>query len=160
MATLTDPTPAMRSFETAIERGEITPQKASLYPDIVAYADNLPNGSTRFAYAQIIGGKVIAFANFVIAGRENGLPVFQAGVAVPEAERSKGRAKHILAAGISELKHGFGKVIPDAAFYVEAVVGLDNFPSQRVASAVINDKPTPITDSVSGLAALHYMRQV
>ncbi len=160
MAELTDPTPAMVSFQQAIRDGEIVPQSAALDRDVFVYMDNLPSGGTRFAYAQMSGRIVLAFANFVTAGFEQGLPVFQIGVAVPESERGKGRAKHIVSAGIAELKHGLNRAHPGATFYVEAVVGLDNVPSQHVAAAVISDNPKPITDNVSGLPALHYIRKV
>lgn len=160
MAELTDPTPAMVSFQQAILDGEISLQRAALDRDVFVYMDQLPDSETRFTYGRMSGRYVLAFANFVTAGFEDGLPVFQAGVAVPEVERGKGRAKHILAAGVAELKHGLNRAHPGATFYIEAVVGLDNVPSQHVAAAVISNSPKPITDNISGLPALHYMRKV
>lgn len=161
MPELTDPTPAMVSFQQAVRHGEIALQRAALERDVFVYMDKLPSGATRFAYAQMNGGIVLAFANFVTVGFEEDLPVFQIGVAVPKSERGKGRAKHVVATGIAELKHGLNRAHPGAAFYVEAVIGLDNKASQRVAEAVISaDAPKPITDSVSGLPALHYIRKV
>jgi hypothetical protein len=79
---------------------------------------------------------------------------------VPEAERGKGWGKQIVAAAIAELKNGLSRAHPGATFYVEAVVGLHNVASQHVAAAVISNTPKQITDSVSGLPALHYMRKV
>jgi hypothetical protein len=161
MAKLTDPTPAMASFQQAVRDGEVALQRAALDRDVFVYMDRLPGGQTRFAYARMDGQIVLAFANFITAGFEEGLPVFQIGVAVPETERGKGRAKHIIAAGIAELKHGLNRAHPGAAFYVEAVVGLDNVASQHVAAAVISsENPKPVTDNVSGLPALHFIRKV
>lgn len=160
MAELTDPTPAMVSFQQAILDGEISLLRAALDRDVFVYMDQLSSGGARFAYARMNGRYVLAFVNFVTAGFEDGLPVFQAGFAVPEAERGKGRAKHIVAAGIAELKHGLSRAHPGATFYIEVVIGLDNAPSQHVAAAVISDSPKPITDNVSGLPALHYIRKV
>lgn len=160
MAALTDPTPAMVSFERAVRDGAIQVQKAALDSVVVFYADEVPSGAIRFSYARMNGPSVVAFANFVSAGYMNRIPVFQIGIAVPEAERGKGRAKHIMAAGMAELKHGFSRAHPGAEFYVEAVVGLDNLPSQRVAAAVLSVEPKPITDKVSGMPALHYIRKV
>jgi hypothetical protein len=97
--------------------------------------DNLPGDETRFAFARMNGRTVLSFANFVTVGFQDGLPVFQIGVAVSESERGKGRAKHIVAAGISELEHGLSRVHPGASFYVKAVIGLDNVASQHVAAA-------------------------
>jgi hypothetical protein len=45
-------------------------------------------------------------------------------------------------------------------FYVEAVVGVDNRPSQRVAEKVISDAPTAVQDQVSGEPALQYIRRI
>jgi hypothetical protein len=73
--------------------------------------------------------------------------------------RSKGYAKSILAAAIAELKNGLSRnKIP--SFYIEAVVSIDNEPSKRVAEALIASTPTAITDEVSGLPALHYVRKI
>ena len=47
-----------------------------------------------------------------------------------------------------------------SVFYVEAIVGADNKPSQRVAEHVISDTPVPVTDQVSGLPAFRYVRKV
>lgn len=135
-------------------------QRVAFGRDVFVHVDELPSGEARFTYVRMNGPNVLAFADFVFAGFEDELPVFQVGVAVPEAERGKGRAKHIVAAGIAELKHGFNRTHPDATFYIEAVVGLDNVPSQHVAAAVISGSPKPITDAFSGLPALHYIRKV
>lgn len=159
MAQMTDPTPAMVSFQQAIRSGEVHLQRAALDQNVFVYADKLGD-RVRFSYARMNRQTVLAFANFVTVGFQDGLPVWQAGIAVPEAERGKGRAKHILAAGIAELKHGFSRAVPGAELYVEGVVGLYNFASQHVSAAVISNSPTRITDSVSGLDALHYIRKV
>lgn len=160
MAALTDPTPAMVSFEQAIRDGDIQVRKAALDTSVVYYADQVPSGASRFAYARMSGPYIVAFANFVSNGHIDRLPVFQIGVAVPEAERGRGRAKHIMAAGIAELKRELSRAHPGAEFYVEAVVGLDNLPSQNVAAAILSTSPKPITDEVSGLPALHYILKV
>jgi hypothetical protein len=159
MAQMTDPTAAMVSFQQAIRSGEVRLQRAALDRDVFVYADKLGD-TVRFSYARMNGQTVLAFANFVTVGFRDGLPVWQAGVAVPEAERGNGRAKHNLAAGNVELKHGFSCAVPGAELYVEGVVGLDNVASQHVSAAVISNSPTPITDAVSGLDALHYIRKV
>jgi hypothetical protein len=161
MAELTNPMSAMVSFQEAILAGVISLRRAALDRDVFVHMDKLPSGATRISYARMNGRTVLSFANFVSVGFERSLPVFQVGVAVPESERGKGRAKHIVAVGIAELKYGLTRAHPDAAFYVEAVIGLDNKASQRVAAAVISsDAPNSITDSASGLPALHYIKQI
>jgi hypothetical protein len=151
----------MLSFQEAILADVISLQRAAFDPDVFVYIDNLPNGKTRISYARMSGKKVLAFANFVSTGFEQGLPVFQVGVAVPESERGKGRAKDIVAVGIAELKHGLSRAHPGATFFIEAVIGLDNNASQRVAAAVISPNvPKTIVDAVSGLPALHYIQKI
>jgi hypothetical protein len=64
-----------------------------------------------------------------------------------------------VAAAISELKNGLSRnKIP--SFYVESVVSTDNEPSKRVSAATISSSPTAISDEVSGLPALHYVRKI
>lgn len=45
-------------------------------------------------------------------------------------------------------------------FYVEAIVGADNKPSQRVAEQVISNTPVAVTDKLSGLPAFQYIRKI
>jgi len=89
----------------------------------------------------------------------HGLPCFQVGVAVPEAYRGKGHAKSIVAAAIAELRHGLSRN-KISSFYVEAIVSIDNEPSKRVAEATTSATPVAVTDEVSGLPALHYVRKI
>jgi hypothetical protein len=105
------------------------------------------------------GQTVKAFVNVISAGRVDGLPCFQLGVAVPVQYRNKGHAKSTLAAAIAELKHGLARNnIP--SFYVEGVVSVDNEPSKRASAATISSSPTAIIDEGSGLPALHYIRKI
>jgi hypothetical protein len=58
---------------------------------------------------------------------------------------------------IDELRHGLrGRIGPE--LYVEAVVGINNRASQRVAEQTVSPTPEAITDGVSGLPALRYLR--
>ncbi len=65
------------------------------------------------------------------------LPCFQLGYAVPEKYRAQSRAKKIVTAAIAELQNGLSRN-GIAGFCIEAVVGTDNEPSMRVASATIS----------------------
>jgi RimJ/RimL family protein N-acetyltransferase len=87
-----------------------------------------------------------------------GTPCFQIGYAVPEAYRRQGRAKTVVGMAVEELQRGFSGRGP--ALYVEAVVGVDNAPSRRVAEQMLSATPDTITDEVSGLPALHYLRKL
>jgi hypothetical protein len=45
-------------------------------------------------------------------------------------------------------------------FYVEAIVGADNTASRRVAEQILSMPPEAITERISGLPALRYLRRV
>lgn len=159
MASMTDPMDALVSFQQALLRGEISLRAAELEPDVFVHVDHLGAGISRFTYVRLDRRTVKAFANIVMTEPFDGAPCFQVGVAVPVPYRSKGYAKSILAAAIAELKNGLSRnKIP--SFYIEAVVSIDNEPSKRVAEALIASTPTTITDEVSGLPALHYVRKI
>jgi hypothetical protein len=158
MASMTDPTDAMVSFQQAILDGEIKLRVCELDSDLFVYADYIA-GVARMSYVRLDGRTVKAFLNVIRVEPMDGLPCFQLGVAVPVPYRNKGYAKSILASAIAELKHGLSRnKIP--SFYVEGVVGVDNEPSKRASAATISSNPTAITDEVSGLPALHYVRKI
>jgi RimJ/RimL family protein N-acetyltransferase len=123
-----------------------------------AYADN-PNGIMRLTYVKLENKTVTALVMFALADRIEGDPCFNIGYAVPEAYRNQGRAKEIIGKAIGEMQNEFCRH-GDATFYVEAVVGTDNKPSQRVAEQVISATPDTITDHFSGQSALHYLLKV
>ena len=159
MASMTDPMDGLVSFQKAFRRGEIELQKAELYPDVFVHLDQPTMGVSRYTYVTLKGKTVTSLAMIVMADRIEGLPCFQLGVAVPVAHRRNGYAKAIVAAAIAELKNGLARNnIP--TFYVEAVVSVNNHASKRVAETTISPSSTPITDSVSGLPALHYLSKI
>ena len=156
---MTDPTDSLVSFQQALLAGEIRLQPGELDSNIFVYMDRPKPDVTRITYVRLEGRTVKAFVNVVPAGFIEGLPVFQLGVAVPAKYRNKGYAKSTLAAAIAEMENGFSRAnIP--SFYVEGVVGIDNEPSKRASAATISPTPTSITDEVSGLPALHYIRKI
>jgi RimJ/RimL family protein N-acetyltransferase len=155
MAEMTDPSNALASFQQALEQGALDMHFGRVDPTVRFYFD-LDGGVPRFTYVKIDGGKVAAFATFVPADPIEGQLCFQCGYAVPEAYRGQGKATDILSAGIAELRNGFAG---DPPFWVEAVVGLDNLASQRVAEKVLEASRNQITDQVSGQPALQFQRR-
>lgn len=155
---MTDPSDALRSFQQAFAQGGMDLQRGTLDPVLYLYVD-APTGKTRFTYAKAERLVVTALAIFAAVDLTNGMPVFQVGYAVSPKFQGQGRAKDIVAAGIAEMRYGFTRT-PMQAFVVEAVVGIDNPASQRVAEQVISAHRSAITDSVSGLAAFRYERTV
>jgi len=155
---MTDPTNALQSFQQALLRGGIQLQPGVLDRDIYVYFDR-PKGGSRFTYVRLEDTTVTAFVEFASCEAIEGTPCFAIGYAVREAHRNQGRAKNAIRAAISELQNGLGR-IGLSVFYVEAIVGADNKPSQRVAEQVISDTPAPVTDQVSGLPAFRYVWKV
>lgn len=158
MSTITDPSNALRSFQSELDRSGVDLQRCMHYPSMFMHVDQ-PNGEPRFTYGCIDEGVVTAFVMFAAVGPHEGIPCFQTGYAVPDALRCQGRATAILENAIIEMRQGFGRA-GFGGFWIEAVVGADNPASQRVAEKVLTRTPEQITDGISGLPALHYMRMV
>jgi hypothetical protein len=155
---MTDPANALQSFQQALLHGGIQLQPGVLDKGIHVYFDR-PKGASRFTYVRLEDTTVTAFVEFASCEAIEGTPCFAVGYAVPEAYRNQGRAKDVIRAGISEMQHGLGR-IGLSVFYVEAIVGADNKPSQRVAEQVISGTPVAVTDKVSGLPTFQYVRKV
>jgi RimJ/RimL family protein N-acetyltransferase len=155
---MTDPFDALQSFQQALVDGEIDLQRGQIDPELFMHLDH-PNGQPRFTYVRLQRQTVTAMVNFAISDPIEGIPCFQIGVAVSEAYRSQGRAKSAVGAAIIELQHGLARN-KVSTFYVEAVVGIDNEASKHVAAATISTVPVEVTDQVSGLPALHYVRKI
>lgn len=155
MAQITDPFAAFELYQKALSRGQIPLIPCSIDSKMFVCMDE-PNGRKRFSYLKLDGNRMTALAMFVSGDFIEGQPSFNVGYAVDTSHRGQGLAKELVTKAISELKKGlYGAGI--SGFYVEAIVGLDNVASQRVANATISDKPEKITDDVSGLPALHYI---
>lgn len=155
---MTDPSQALQSFQQALLHGGIQVQPGVLDRNIYVHFDR-PNGGSRFTYVRLEGTTVTAFVEFASCEAIEGSPCFGIGYAVPEAFRNQGRAKDAIRAALSEMQQGLGR-IGLSVFYVEAIVGADNKPSQRVAEQVVSDTPVAVTDHVSGLPAFQYVRKI
>ncbi len=159
MARMTDPTDSLVSFQEELSHGALRLVPGTLDPDLKVFAD-MAGGQPRMTYARIENGVVTALVVFVFADfGSDGIPFFQVGYAVPDPYRRQGRAKSALRSAIAELVHGFSKT-GSQSFNIEAVIGVDNIASQRIAAALISNAPTRITDSVSQLPALQYVREI
>ena len=158
MSEMTDPTPAMVSFEQALRGGEIGVRRRELDRDLYVHGD-IVNGKQRFAYVRLDGTTVTAFVNAVLAPPVEGLPCFQFGCAVPERFRNQGRATSTLRAAIAEMRHGFARV-GIKAFYVEGIVHVDNAASRRVSERAISTAPVDVTDEPTGQPALQFLLKV
>ena len=159
MTQMTDPSAALESFQEALNaNGADELGRSTIDPQLYAYSDR-PNGIPRITFVRLDDSTVTALVMFVLVDQREDGPRYQIGYAVPEKYRSQGRAKEIVTAAIAELKRGLSKN-GVTGFSVEAIVGKDNEPSMRVAATTLSTSPTEIIDSVSGLPALHYVRNV
>ena len=155
---MTDPANALVSFQDAFSRGEIELLPGRLDPTLLMTID-APNGVVRFTHVRVEEGTVVALVLFIEADRIDGVPCLQLGYAVHPAHRNRGRGKEIVEAAIAEMRHGLLRH-DQKAFYLEAVVGTDNVPSQRIAALTLSPSPVERTDMVSGQPALQYLRKV
>ena len=159
MPAMTDTMAALTSLQQALDNRLVMLQRCKLHPDLQVHLDEPSPGVSRFTYANISKGEVLAIAMFVVAEPVEGVPCFQLGYAVLDSARKAGLGSAIVAKSIEEISHGF-KATPLKKFYVEAVVGRGNLPSNKIAAKVLAARPTEITDVFSGEAALQYLRLV
>lgn len=157
MPGLTDPYPALQSFQQAYAAGLIDLQRGRLDRNLYLHVDH-PNGKPRFTYVRLTGQTVTSMVEFVVCEPVEGSPCFHVGYAVDPAHRRQGLAKQLLPAAIAELQSGFGAA-GYPGFYVEAIVGLDNVASQKVAAAGITADTVDGTDHESGLPIYQYLKK-
>ena len=155
---MTDPTAALIDFQRIFGTEGIPLQPGVIDRALFVHLDR-PANSPRLTYVRLDGRTVAALVMFTQVQPLEGLPCFQMGVAVPETHRRQGRAREIVTAALGELQAGLGRSGVQT-FYIEAVVGMENEPSKRVAAATISETPRPITDELSGLQALQYVRKI
>jgi RimJ/RimL family protein N-acetyltransferase len=143
---LPDPMDALQSFQDALNHGRILVLPALTDRNLCVHFDR-PDENPRLTCVRVDGRVVTAFVEFVVMNRGD-IPCFQIGYAVPEAYRNQGRATEIVQAGLTEMQHIF------ASFIMQAVVGVDNKPSQRVAEHF--GTPTATTDEHTGAPVYFY----
>lgn len=154
---MTDPSNALQSFQHFFLTGKIQLEPGRLDTNLYSYVDEM-DGTTRFTFVRLEGKTVTAFVVVAQDGAIEGKPCFAIGYAVPEAYRNQGRAKEIVRAALAEMQGAFRRLYPE--FYVVAIVGADNKVSQRVAEQTISNAPVTMTDRISGLPALKYVRKI
>lgn len=155
---MVDPTGSLKSFQQALLARTIEVQRCELDPNLVVHLDK-PNGDPRFTYARIEDRTVVALVMLALVEPYEGLPCFQLGYAVQEGYRNRGFATESVRSSIEELRNGLQRS-GGTAFFVEAVVGATNKPSQRVVEKVGFASPEEIVDQFSGENALQYFMTV
>ena len=155
---MTDPMNALAGLQDALDASQVRLTACALYPELGVFLDQ-PNGKSRFTYALVNHGIVVAVALFAVAEPIKGLPCYNIGYAVTNSQRGLGIGSEVLRKAIEELAHGLSRT-PMKAFYLEAVVSVDNEPSNRIATKTISDSPVAGTDCFSGEPILQYVRRV
>jgi len=158
MPTIVDPMDAFKTFEPALKSGMLSVQPGTVDPELIVHADR-PNGEWRMTYARRRGVAISAIAIIIPAQFEKGLPVFQIGYAVPQHLRRRGIGTEVARSAIDEFTAGMARN-GIVHFFLEAVVGVKNIASQKIAARVIGGTPKEIADHNSGEAALQYMREI
>ena len=148
---------ALLSFQEELSRG-MPVQECELSQDYKLVFDQ-PNGRERFSYAKIQNGVVQALSQFALTDPIVGVVNFNLGYAVSEKYRGLGLGVESVLKGLAELKNGFGRA-GIKEFYIEAVVGLDNTPSIKVAEDIFGYNCNQITDHYSGELAWHYTKLI
>ena len=158
MPAMTDPHDGLVSLQEALTHGSVSMGRGEIDPDLRVLVDN-PAGELRLTYARVSEGVVTAFAVLVRADPHEGLPAFGIGWAVPSALRGQRRAQDVVHSAIRELRNGLGRNgVP--TFWVEAVVDAGNAASRGVAERVVSPEGKEVTDALSGLPAVQYLRKV
>ena len=155
---LPDLSSALQSFQRALDAREIRLQKGTLDPELFMHLDS-PNGESRMTYVRVEKRRVTSMVQLIHAEPYEGETCFAVGWAVPEDLRGQGRAGQTFLAAVKEVRHGF---TPHGltAFWVEAVVGVDNTASQRVAERVISAPVKTSVDAVAGAPIIQYLRRI
>ncbi|RML67910.1 GNAT family N-acetyltransferase [Pseudomonas syringae] len=160
MAAIANPHIGFVSYQAALRDGIIKPLRCYSHPDLYMMQDHPATGVLRITYAFHSGKVAKAYAVYIQADPIEGKPCFGVGYATAENYRNRGLATEILKASMEELRQGLSRHMPEPGFYVEAIVGVENQASQRVAARTLCDAPDAIEDSESGLPALHYIKLV
>ena len=168
---MTDPMDSLIGLQDALDAGRVELQEfqvGALHPEVRLYHDIPAPGAMRLTYAVFEPASAIvrhstsrvrAVSLFVRADDFEGLPVFQAGIAVAQHARSQGIGTKLFQQSLEELRNGLGRT-PLKEFWIEAIVRQDNDHSNRIASRVLNAQPKRIVDGVSKEPAFQYFLKV
>ncbi|MBM6634607.1 GNAT family N-acetyltransferase [Leclercia adecarboxylata] len=155
MPDMVDPSDSLISFQDALTNKLITLSSCVVHPEMKVLFDDA-EGTPRITYALLDGVKVKGIAIYIPAEPIDGMTCFGLGYAVAEQYRKQGVATEIVQKSLDEIHAGFKKNMPK--FYVEAIVGVDNHGSNKVASRLISEKPTACDETYSGKPAQQYLR--
>jgi len=145
------------AFNDALRRNALRLTQGEIDKNVFVVMDK-PLGELRSSYVRMERKTAIAITTFVMNQSVNAEGCFGIGYAVLPSHRGKGVATGLVKSAIAELSNGFGRNSVKA-FHIEAVVGVNNLASQRVAEKTINDHRSQSVEEFSGEAAFQYINR-
>lgn len=157
---MADPHQGMLSFQQGLRAGILDLALVSPHKDLYSHFDVPAPGIGRLTYVRLSEDQrsVMAFLSCVMNGEVDGYPCVAFGYAVPADLRNRGLAKQIMRDVIQDQIRQARRA-GHASVYIEAVVGVTNVPSQRVAEAVLAVEREQIVDSGSKQPAYRYTQR-
>jgi hypothetical protein len=159
MSAITDPHNALLSFQKALLSGTIKPKRCKVRRELYYLRDKPTPDTLRMTYAMVAGRQVKALAIFMENEPYEGKRCFGIGYAVAVHHRGQGLAKAVVEASLEEFAMMLRKDLVVPGFFVEAIVDVNNAPSNRVAEQLFSE-PTSTRESESGLPAFHYIKRM
>jgi GNAT superfamily N-acetyltransferase len=157
MMPMVDPMDGLRAFNDAYKRGIIELQPGAVDPTVYVHLDR-PAGEMRWTYVRLEGGAATALVSIIPAEPIGTEPCFGVGYAVLPDHRGQGLATDLVKSAIAEFLNGVGRH-GIRSIHIEAVIGVENLASQRVAEKTINSEGRQTTDSYSSEPAIHYINR-
>jgi hypothetical protein len=153
MSSMTNPMDALTSLQAEIFNG-IPLRVCNINSELQMFVDQ-PNGRHRFTFVKVESNIIKSFATYVFVSAKNKMPCVNIGYAVPPEYRQQGLATEIVEKSLNEVKAEFLQN-GISSFYVEAVIGINNVASQKLAVKLLSDEYQEIIDDVSGERANFY----
>lgn len=154
---IVDIEPVRQQFQEALSQGLIAPEELSEKSGLYYLSDDA-GGLARVTYALIKDGIVLCIVAFIQVESYDDHVCLNLGYAVEPESRRKGLATRVVNDAIDDLIKRLSKE-SITEFYVEAVVGIENTPSNRLASKLFTANPKQICDGESGEPAFQYLKK-
>jgi RimJ/RimL family protein N-acetyltransferase len=154
---MVDTAATLQKFQSALQSGSIQPTNCQAFPELSVLLDEA-EGKPSYTYALIVDGITQGITIFVLVAPIGQTPCFHIGYAVDPSLRGRGIGGRIVDMSLKELEHGLRRHA-SAAYCIEAVVGIGNSASNRLARKYISSNPTQIVCDYSGEDALHYLKR-
>lgn len=157
---MADPHLGMVSFQQALRQGILALAPVKGHADLFSHFDVPAPDVGRLTYVRLTDDRttVKAFVACILNGTVDGYPCVSLGYAVPEEFRNQGLGTKIVQDVVQDTIFQVGKTGARAVF-VEAIVDVENVPSQRIAETVLQAERESITDGESGRPAYRYTQR-